>query len=136
MDMSHADAFLASLELAAERCEDIVPPVYAELFKRFPEMEALFVLDVDDGVKGHMLNESLSMAEGLLADDLVATSFIAAERMNHSGNGVDDPTFNGYYPVLRDVIQSLAGAEWTAEMETAWNEVIERASAANLEAMG
>lgn len=99
-------------------------------------MESLFILDVDDGVKGHMLNESLSMAEGLLSDDLVATSFIAAERMNHSGNGVDDRTFNGYYPVLRDIIQSLAGADWSVEMDAAWNEVIELAAAANLEAMG
>lgn len=134
--MGHSDALLASLELAADRCEDIVPPVYAELFKRYPDMEALFILDVDDGVKGHMLNESLSMAEGLLNDDLIATSFIAAERMNHSGNGVDDPTFNGYYPVLRDVIQTLAGADWSAEMDAAWNEVIVRAAKANLETMG
>lgn len=99
-------------------------------------MEALFVLDIDDGVKGHMLNESLSMAEGLLTDDLVATSFIAAERMNHFGNGVDDPTFDGYYPVLRDVIQSLAGADWTADMAAAWDEVIKRAAASNLETTG
>ena len=133
--MSHTDAFLSSLEAAAAKCDDIVPLVYEELFKRYPEMEALFILDVDDGVKGHMLNETLKMAEGLLSGDGVATSFIAAERMNHSGNGVDDPTFDGYYPVLRDVIQALVGASWTPEMTNAWDQVIELASAANLESI-
>jgi len=131
--MTQADAFLASLEAVAEKCEDIVPPVYAELFKRYPEMEALFVLDVDDGVKGHMLNETLSMAEGLLTEDGVGVHFIAAERMNHSGNGVDDATFDGYYPVLRDVVRELAGEAWTDDMDAAWATVITRSAAATLE---
>ncbi|MEL6829708.1 MAG: globin [Pseudomonadota bacterium] len=131
--MPHLDAFLSSLEIVAGRCEDIVPTVYDELFKRYPDMRALFVLDVDDGVKGHMLNETLSMAEGLLSDDGVATSFIAAERMNHCGYGIDDLTFDGYYPTLRDVIQNIAGDAWTDDMTMAWDHVIMRARAANLE---
>ena len=93
--MTHLTAFSASLEAVAERCEDVVPPVYAALFARFPEFEELFVLDTDQGARGHMLNEAMSMAEGLLKDDPVAVSFVSAERMNHEGYGITDEVFEG-----------------------------------------
>jgi len=135
------DTFTASLEVVAAACEDVVPPVYAALFERppvyaalferFPEMEALFELDTDHGVRGHMLNEALTMAEGLLSGDTIAPSFIAAERMSHDGYGVDAATFGAFYGVMRDVFAQLAGPAWTPEMTAAWDEVIARAAIAD-----
>ena len=130
--MTHLTAFTASLETVAERCEDVVPPGYAALFKRFPEFEELFVLDVDQGARGHMLNEALSMAEGLLQDDPVAISFVSAERMNHEGYGIDDDVFEGFFHVMADVFQSISGAAWSNEMSAAWDKVHEKAAAAKL----
>lgn len=125
-------AFNDSLEVVAARCDDVVPPVYAELFQRYPEMEELFVLDVDQGARGHMLNEALSMAEGLLQDDPVAVSFVSAERMNHEGYGISDDMFEGFFAVLADVFKSLAGETWSDPMSKAWSAVAEAASAAKL----
>ena len=130
--MSHLAAFNASLEAVAERCEDVVPPVYQALFQRFPEFEKLFVLDVDQGARGHMLNEALSMAEGLLQDDPVAVSFVSAERMNHEGYGIDDDVFEGFFSVMGDVFRSLAGDSWSSDMSAAWSEVLNAASKAKL----
>lgn len=130
--MTHLSAFTASLEAVAERCEDVVPPVYAALFQRFPEFEKLFVLDIDHGARGHMLNEALSMAEGLLQDDPVAISFVSAERMNHEGYGIDDDVFEGFYHVMADVFETLAGEGWSEEMKMAWAAVSEAAAKAKL----
>ena len=130
--MTHLDAFNASLEAVAARCEDVVPPVYASLFQRFPQFEDLFVLDIDQGARGHMLNEALTMAEGLLQADPVAISFVSAERMNHEGYGIDDTVFEGFYEVMAEVFQSLVGEGWSEPMSAAWRAVSEAASGAKL----
>ncbi|MEM9055667.1 MAG: globin [Pseudomonadota bacterium] len=130
--INHLVAFTASLEAVAARCEDVVLPVYAALFERFPELEELFVLDIDQGARGHMLNEALSMAEGLLRDDPVAVSFVSAERMNHEGYGIDDDVFEGFYRVMAEVFQFLAGEAWTKDMTIAWAEVSAAAAKAKL----
>ena len=130
--MTHLTAFNASLEAVAERCGDVVPPVYAALVERFPEHEKLFVLDIDQGARGHMLNEALSMAEGLLQADPVAISFVSAERMNHEGYGIDDRVFEGFYEVMAEVFKTLAGEAWSDEMSAAWSAVSMAASEAKL----
>lgn len=130
--MTHLTAFNASLEAVAERCEDVVPPVYAALFERFPDFEKLFVLDTDHGARGHMLNEALTMAEGLLQDDPVAVSFVSAERMNHEGYGINDEVFEGFFVVMGDVFQALAGETWSSDMTAAWAEVTHAAAKAKL----
>ncbi|MHA7901170.1 MAG: globin domain-containing protein [Henriciella sp.] len=130
--MTHLTAFTASLEAVAARCEDVVPPVYAALFERFPEHEKLFVLDIDQGARGHMLNEALSMAEGLLQDDPVAISFVSAERMNHEGYGIDDDVFEGFYRVMAEVFETIAGDSWSSEMGAAWSAVSAAAAKAKL----
>ena len=130
--MTHLTAFTASLEAVAARCEDVVPPVYSALFQRYPEFEKLFVLDIDHGARGRMLNEALTMAEGLLQNDPVAISFVSAERMNHEGYGIDDDVFEGFYDVIADVFKSIADESWSAEMSAAWSAVSEAAADAKL----
>ena len=130
--MTHVAAFVASLEAVAALCDDVVPPVYAALFERFPDFEKLFVLDTDQGARGHMLNEALTMAEGLLKADPVAISFVSAERMNHEGYGIDDRVFDGFYEVMAQVFESLAGETWSKPMSAAWTAVSEAAAQAKL----
>lgn len=130
--MTHIDAFNASLEAVAERCDDVVPPVYAALFERFPEFEGLFVLDTDHGVRGHMLNEALGMAEGLLEDDPISFSFVSSLRMNHEGYGIEDDAFEDFYIVIADVFQTLAAASWTPAMTAAWGAIVSASRNAKL----
>ena len=48
-----------TLELAAERCEDPAPLIYERLFDMHPELEELFVMDTDGGVRGSMVESSI-----------------------------------------------------------------------------
>ncbi len=130
--MNLISAFNQSLEAVAQRCEDVVPPVYAELFERYPQFEKLFVLDTDMGARGHMLNEALVMAEGLLSDDPVAVSFISAERMNHEGYGIGDEVFEGFFIVMASVFKRLAGDAWSDDMSAAWVAVTKNVATAKL----
>lgn len=130
--MNLISAFNQSLEVVAERCEDVVPPVYAELYQRYPQFEELFVLDTDMGARGHMLNEALTMAEGLLMGDPVAVSFVSAERMNHEGYGIDDDVFEGFFIVMASVFKRLAGEAWSDDMSAAWVAVTKSAATAKL----
>lgn len=118
--MEHLSALEASLEAVAANCEDVVPPVYASLFETFPEYEALFALDTDMGVRGHMLNEAITMAEGLLRNDPIASYFISAMRMDHEGYGVPDEIFERFYGVMSEVFRKIAGDAWSDEMTAAW----------------
>ena len=130
--MNLVSAFNQSLELVADRCEDVVPPVYAELFQRYPEFEELFVLDTDMGARGHMLNEALTMAEGLLRNDPIANSFVSAERMNHEGYGIQDDAFEAFYAVMADVFRDLSGDDWSEDMTVAWDAVSDAVKTAKL----
>ena len=130
--MDYLTAYHASLEVVATHCEDVVPPVYSALMARFPEFEALFVLDTDMGARGHMLNEALTMAEGLLQNDPIANSFVSAERMNHEGYGIEDDAFESFYVVMAEVFRELAGSDWSDEMTAAWGAVSEAVKTAKL----
>ncbi|MEL7109853.1 MAG: globin domain-containing protein [Pseudomonadota bacterium] len=130
--MTQIEALNASLEVVAERCEDVVPPVYAAFFQRYPKFEELFVNDIDHGVRGHMLNEALGLAEGLLEDDTLTYHFVSSLRMNHEGYGIENNLFEEFYEVIADVFQTLAGEAWTPAMSSAWSEVVSAAAKAKL----
>ncbi len=60
------DAVAESLERLAERVGDPAPLVYARLFARHPETEALFLMDAGGHVRGQML----AMAFELLLNEM------------------------------------------------------------------
>lgn len=130
--MTDAEAFERSLEVVAENCEDPVPTVYEKVFKKFPEMQDLFVLDTDHGARGHMLNEALLCAQDLLSENVYATRFIAAERLNHEGYSISDNIFEAFFEIMRDVFKDIADDGWTPEMDTAWQVVSEKVATARL----
>ncbi len=130
--MSHVEAFEQSLEIVAAHCDDPAPLVYAQIFERYPQMQALFVLDTDQGARGHMLNEALNCAQDLLGSDTFATSFIAAERQNHAGYAISDDIFEAFYTVMHSVFRDLSNGDWTAKMDAAWQAVSEKVAAARL----
>ena len=130
--MTHAAAFEQSLELAAERCDDPVPLVYAHLFQQYPDMKELFVMDEDGGAQGHMFNLALECAQDFLTEGTYANNFIAAERLNHSGYGITDEIFEAFYTTLRNVFSNLAGPDWTPDMQASWQVITEKVAAARL----
>ena len=74
-----ADLIVESLELAAERCEDLTPLVYARLFREQPEMEALFWRDSNGQIKGEMLARVIEAILDFVGERLYASRLIQCE---------------------------------------------------------
>jgi len=111
------DDIARSLDLLAERAGDPGALVYARLFARHPEAEALFVMDKGGHVRGQML---AMVFEALLDGGERLHGLVAIERMNHIGYGVDADAFDGFYALLMETVREALGAAWTPAMEAAW----------------
>ncbi len=127
--MSHNDALSASLELLSERAGDVSDLVYARLFVAFPELERLFVMDTDGGVRGSMLSQAfeclMDLAEG---PGTLAETVIRSERVNHDTYDVPAGMFEVFFDIIRDVTKEAAGSDWSPLMEAAWSSVLDNAA--------
>ncbi len=121
------DAVAESLALLAGRVGDPAALVYAKLFARYPDAEALFVLDTGGQVRGQMLAMAF---EALLDGGERLAGLIGTERMNHIGYGVAADAFDGFYPLLLETVRDALGEDWTAAMEAGWRARIARVTAA------
>ncbi|MDO9708345.1 globin [Paracraurococcus lichenis] len=111
------DAVAESLALYAARHGDPAPAVYARLFARHPEAEALFLLDTGGHVRGQMLAVAL---EALLDGGERLAGLIGIERLNHANIGVPEALFDGFYALLMQTVRESLGPDWTPAMESGW----------------
>lgn len=128
--MSAAPAFAkaadieASLELAAERCEDLTPLVYAHVFERHPEMKPHFWRDADDAIKGEMLSRTFSAILDFVGERNYADHMILTEMVNHEGYEIPRQVFATFFGFVRDAVREVIGADWTPEFARAWDELL------------
>lgn len=122
--MSDKEALEASLALASERVGDPTAAVYATLFARHPEMEALFVRDTTGAIRGHMLSEVLDCALDLTEGRSYAPTLILSERVNHQELGVAPEDFGFFFDVVRDTLKDVCDDGWTPEMDAVWTAVL------------
>jgi hemoglobin-like flavoprotein len=120
---SDADPLAASLELAAGQVGDLTPLVYARLYARYPDAEALFLMDKGGHVRGQMLAVAL---EALLDRGERLDGLIAIERGNHRDLGVSDAMFDDFYPMLMETVREALGPAWTPAMQAAWSAALGR----------
>lgn len=120
----------ASLEAAAETGIDPTQRIYARLFARYPELEVLFDMDTDGGVRGSMLQQAFDCLLDDLGQGLMARTILSSERQNHLAYGVPDGVFEDFFADIRDTIRELAGQAWTSATDQAWTDAITRIKAA------
>jgi len=113
-----------SLELVGERAGDPTRQVYARIFADHPEMKDLFVLDKDDAAKGNMLAEFIDCILDLCGDKAYAKGLIQTEVINHDNLGVPREVFGTFLVTVRDVFKDILGADWTTEMDVAWQDLV------------
>jgi hemoglobin-like flavoprotein len=113
-----------SFELAAERCEDLTPLVYARLFRENPEMEALFWRDSNNQVKGEMLSRVVRAILDFVGERLYAATLIQCEVITHEGYDVPPRVFGLFFGTVRDTLRELIAADWSAEMDAAWDKTL------------
>lgn len=119
-----ADLITESLDLAAERCADMTPLVYARLFAAHPDMEALFWRDSDHAVKGEMLARVIMAILDFIDKRQYADTLIQCEVVTHDGYGVPPETFAVFFGVVRDAVRDVCGQAWTREMDAAWDALL------------
>ena len=109
-----------SLELAAERCEDLTPLVYERLFAEHPEMQELFLRDAKGLVKGEMLSRAIEAILDFIGPRRYAHHFIQCEVITHAGYDVPPEVFRLFFGVVARALRSVLGDDWTAEVDAAW----------------
>ena len=85
-DPADAAAIEASLELAAERGGDLAPAVYARLFARAPQMQALFWRDTSGAIKGEMLAKVFEAILDFTGPRVYAHMLIETEGRNYTAS--------------------------------------------------
>lgn len=122
--MSDRSLVVWSLERVAERHGDPTAQVYARLFAGAPELEEMFMLDRQGAARGAMLGHVIDTLIDLAGPRAYGANMIYAEMTNHSGLGVPPAQFVTFFDVVKAVFRDLLGAEWTAEVEAAWDDVL------------
>ena len=127
--MAESDPLTESLTLLSERAGDVTGLVYARLFAAYPELEGLFLMDTDGGVRGSMLAQAfeclMDLADG---PGTMAETVIRSERVNHDTYDVPAGMFEVFFDIIRDVTKEVAGSDWSPLMEAAWASVLADAS--------
>lgn len=113
-----------SLELAAERCEDLTPLVYARLFAEHPSMEALFWSDKNGAVRGEMLAKVFSAILDFVGERLYASTLIQTEVINHAGYDVPPDVFGIFFGTVAATLKDVIGPDWTPAMDEAWTRLL------------
>ena len=115
----------ATLELVSARVGDPTKLLFERLFAEQPEAEALFVRDKDGLVRGQMFQVTMESLLDFLGDRGYGANLVQIERVNHQGLGVEPEIFDTFYLAVKATFRDILGADWTEEMETVWNRVIE-----------
>lgn len=130
--MNCSAAVISSLEAVAERGVDPTEAIYHRLFQLHPELERLFEMDDGGAVRGSMVQTAIECVLDHAGPKRTARNVIAAERQHHDGYGVPAERFDDLFIAMRDVIRDLLGEDWTRDMETGWNGLIEDFAAMRL----
>jgi hemoglobin-like flavoprotein len=118
------DAIVESLERVAAKVGDPSPLVYDRLFAARPDLEDLFFMDNDGGVRGSMLQQCFDCILDALEGGVLCQSVIPSECSRHVAYGVEPDLFFSFFRVIRDTLRAELDGDWTRQMETAWENMI------------
>jgi hemoglobin-like flavoprotein len=122
--MVDGGVILETLELVAERHGDPAAAIYRRLFAAHPELEALFLMDRDGGVRASMVQQAFECIIDYVGPRLVAPQIIASSRIHHDGYGVPAARFDDFFAAMRDTFRDLLVRDWSPAMEEAWAEML------------
>jgi hemoglobin-like flavoprotein len=121
---SYPNPIQHSLELAAERCEDLTPLVYRRLFREHPEAEAMFRREGSDLVQGSMLALTIDAILDFAGDRTGHFRMIECEVSSHDAYGTPRKLFGEFFGVIADTLREILGTDWSPEIEEAWRKLL------------
>jgi hemoglobin-like flavoprotein len=113
-----------SFELAAERCEDLTPLVYARLHREHPETLAMFRTQGSDLVKGSMLALTTEAILDFAGKRSGKFRMIECEVSSHDAYGTPRELFFAFFGVIAATLRELLGSDWSADIEEAWADML------------
>jgi hemoglobin-like flavoprotein len=119
-----SNPILLSFELAASRCDDLTPLVYQRLHRERPETRAMFRREGSDLVKGSMLAMTIESIIDFAGERSGKFRMIECEISSHDAYGTPRESFVAFFGVIAATLEELLGAEWSAEIDQAWRELI------------
>jgi hemoglobin-like flavoprotein len=121
--MPSANPIERSLDLAAARCEDLTPLVYARLHREYPETRTMFRTEGSELVKGSMLALTIEAILDLAGERSGKFRMIECEIASHDAYGTSRELFVAFFSVIAATLRELLGAEWSEEIDTAWQKL-------------
>ena len=118
--MIDSAVILETLQSVADRHGDPTALIYRRLFTAHPELEALFHMDRDGGVRASMVQQGFECILDYVGPRLVAVHIISAARVHHDGYGVPAVRFDDFFVAMRDAFRDIMGDDWSAAMEAQW----------------
>ena len=119
-----AELIEESLELAAERCDDLTPLVYARLFRQHPEMEPNFWRDTNGAIRGEMLARVFEAILDFIGERRYAHHLIQCEVVTHAGYDVPPEVFAPFFGTVCETLREVVGEAWRADIDAAWRELL------------
>jgi hemoglobin-like flavoprotein len=122
--MSSANPIELSFELAAERCQDLTPLVYARLHREHPETRAMFRTEGSELVKGSMLSMTIESILDFAGERSGKFRMIECEVSSHDAYGTPRDLFIAFFGVIAATLREVLGADWSAEIDAAWRKLL------------
>ena len=120
------DAISKSLELVAEKVGDPAPLVYERLFKQRPDLEEMFFMDSDGGVRGSMLQQCFDCIFDAAGEGILCSSVLPSECQRHVEYGVEADLFISFFTTIRDTFREVIASDWTPAIDGAWDSLLEQ----------
>ena len=113
-----------SFEIAAGRCADLTPLVYERLHREYPETRAMFRTEGSEPVKGSMLALTIEAMLDFAGARTGHFRMIDCEVSSHDAYGTPRDLFIAFFGVIAGTLRELLGAEWTPEIDAAWQKLL------------
>jgi hemoglobin-like flavoprotein len=113
-----------SFELAAERCEDLTPLVYARLFREHPETKSMFRSEGSELVRGSMLALTIDAILDFAGDRSGHFRMIECEVSSHDAYGTPRELFAAFFGVIAETLRELLDTDWSPEIDGAWRRLL------------
>jgi hemoglobin-like flavoprotein len=123
--MASANPIERSFELAAERCEDLTPPVYRKLFREHPEAEKMFRSEGSGPVKGSMLALTIEAVLDFAGERRGHFRLIECEVSSHDAYGTSRELFVAFFGVIAETLREILGEAWSPEIDVAWRNLLD-----------
>jgi hemoglobin-like flavoprotein len=123
--IASSNPILRSLEIAAERCEDLTPLVYERLHREHPETKTMFRTEGSDLVKGSMLALTIEAVLDFAGPRAGHFRMIECEISSHDAYGTPRDLFIAFFGVIAGTLREILGADWSPEIDAAWRKLLD-----------